>query len=101
LLIRQWSAAHAQPGDSEVVQWPAPNSEIASIHAVLLGFSADKLRFRSMITSDCDCANRRFTRMNPACFARRAPVLSGVLTSYNRFLYNSTMNRMGGWRPFL
>jgi hypothetical protein len=48
------------------VQSPARGSKIASVHAVFRGFFVVDFRFRPMRTSDCDCANRRFIRMNAA-----------------------------------
>jgi adenosine deaminase len=58
-----------------MVQSPAPNFEIPSIHAVFRGFSPSSFRLRPKRTFDCDCANHCFTRMNTDVSARRAPVL--------------------------
>jgi hypothetical protein len=66
MLIHQSSAAHAQAGDAESVQPTARGCEIPSIHAVFRGFLAVDFRIRPMRAAGCDCANRRFIRMNAA-----------------------------------
>jgi hypothetical protein len=85
MLIHQSSAAHAQAGDAESVQSAARGCEIPSIHAVFRGFFALDFRFRRMLTSDPDCANRCFIRMN-AAFS--APGLGSHQDTYVNTLFS-------------
>lgn len=62
----------------------ATDCEISSIYAVLCavlcGFWQRNPRVRSIVTPDCDCANRRFTHMNPAFSAISHRRLLSVVT---------------------